>query len=140
MKHNNMLYSFYGIYIDWQIDYNLLPKVLVDRDVNEIDSYNDFINSSKWQIHRIFLNDQYYLIFDINLPHYNFNTYQRLNTELIMENIKGYDLPEKIAKYSQELNLPILDILSFYLSRQRSISDISADSFLSDYESVSAMN
>lgn len=135
-----MLYSFYGIYIDWQIDYNLLPKVLVDRDVNNIDNYNDFINSSKWQIHRIFLNDQYYLIFDINLPHYNFNTYQRLSTELIMENIKGYDLPEKIAKCSQELNLPILDILSFYLSRQRSISDISADSFLSDYESVSAMN
>ena len=114
-KDYSTLYGMFGIYVDWQIDHNI---VLTGRDPHGINTFDDFLNVKTFQIVTVTHNNQEKLVIDLCLPYYKQMAYTRLNTRKTLSlTLSGWDAENMLKHYSSTLNLPILDILSYYLGK-----------------------
>ncbi|NLN40390.1 MAG: hypothetical protein GX160_00050 [Clostridiales bacterium] len=108
IKKYPYVYALYGIYVDWQIDRNI---ILSGKDPHGIDSFEAFLNKDDFSIVIVTFNGKKTVSIDLNLEYYQQFKRFRINTDSILaSNIKGMDAENLLREFSEEKNLPILEI------------------------------
>ncbi len=107
-KQYPYVYKMYGIYVDWQIGRSIIP---FGNDPHGIDSFEAFLKKDSLSIVMVSINGNKTVSIDISLKYYQQFKRVGINPDSILaSNIKGVDAEYLLRKFSEEKNLPILDI------------------------------
>lgn len=113
-QKNETLNKLFGIYIDWQIDNNLIE--LLGNDPHCINSFDDFLNKKNWCIVEIVNNGQKIPCADIVLPKFSLLKMLNIKVEKVLESeLSGQIVEQKLMKYKAEYKKAPFDILEYYL-------------------------
>jgi hypothetical protein len=102
--------ELYGIFVDYLIDTNQFLAM------DNIYSYENFLNFDKWYLAKIEVYDKLYLIVDVSINRYSYCNYCRINKEILISNLNSKDAVEKLKAYSKSSGIGLLDQMRFYLN------------------------
>ena len=109
------LYSLFGIYVDWQIDNNLIKGLR--NDPHGINSFQDFLEKSRWQIVEIEYNGQKMLSLNLNLPKLKLLNMLKISVvRVVKSKLPEMDVAKILERYEKKLNLPCFDIFQYYMT------------------------
>lgn len=111
-KKHELVYNLYGIYVDWQIDHNIFGDRI---DPHGIHCFEDFLNSSQWQIAKVRIASSERLIFDINLRLFNYCKVTKLEKTVLEEAIPGTEVTQRIKEWYAKTGLAPLYQMTYYL-------------------------
>lgn len=104
--------DFHAIFADYLIDTNRLWVF----DSPEFD-YENFYNLEKWEIAKIEIKDETYLILDLDWMNFSYAKYVNYNKRSIKKDMDARTAFDDLVSYSKMLGLPILNQLVFYMAR-----------------------
>ncbi|CAA7603213.1 Hypothetical protein DEACI_4036 [Acididesulfobacillus acetoxydans] len=108
-------YNLFGIYVDWQIDNNLIQGLGVDP--HGITSFSDFMEKSRWQIVTVAFAGREMLSLNLTLPKFRLLEMLKIKIQKVNKNnLTVRDATRLMDKYKQKLSLPIFDIVEYYMS------------------------
>ena len=113
MKNDfGIVYDFFGIYVDWQIDNNIFGGTL---DPHGIETFEDMLKSHRWQIAKVKIGNSTKLIVDIDLLRYSYCSMTGLEKTVLEENITGANIMKRLKKWGDRTHLVRLDQGAYYL-------------------------
>lgn len=103
--------ELYGIFVDYLIDTNQYMAM------DNIYSYENFLNFDKWYVAKVEIYGKLFLIIDISLKPYSYCNYCKIKKEILISNLNSKDAVDKLRVYSKSLGVGLLDQMRFYLNR-----------------------
>ena len=111
IETRDLTYELYGIFADYLIDTNQFLAM------DNIYSYENFLNFDNWYVAKIEVRGKLYLIIDIEIKRYSYCKYGHIDKKVIAKGLNSKDVLEKLKVYSETLGIEMLDQMRFYLNR-----------------------
>jgi hypothetical protein len=107
-----ILDDFHAIFADYLIDTNRLW--MFDSPEFKTES---FYNLKKWEVAKIDINDETYLILDLSWLTFSYAKYVRCNKRIIKRGMDAETAFENLLAYSKMLGIPILNQAGYYMTK-----------------------
>lgn len=107
-----ILDDIHAIFADYLIDTNRIWLF----DSPEFD-YENFYSLEKWEVAKIEINDETYLILDLDWMNFSYAKYVNYNKRTIKKDMDARTALDDLVSYSKMLGIPILNQFVFYLAR-----------------------
>ena len=109
IENKSIIYDLYGIFVDYLIDTNRFISL------DDLYTYNNFMSWEKWYVAKVEIEGKNYLIVDIDLKHYSYCKYIKLNKRVLKSGLNSKDAVEELKAYSEILGIDILDQMEYYI-------------------------
>ena len=111
IENRDLINELYLIFADYLIDTNQFLAM------DNIYSYENFLNFDNWYVAKIEVRGKLYLIIDIEIKRYSYCKYGHIDKKVIAKGLNSKDALEKLKAYSETLGIEMLDQMRFYLNR-----------------------
>ncbi|MCW2279472.1 hypothetical protein [Heliophilum fasciatum] len=121
-KKYGTVYDLFGIYLDWQIDHNIIDHFGI-KDPHGIQEFEDFYAQRHWQIARVQIHGVPKLLIDIDLERFSYCSMTGLEKMVLEENRGDRDILKRLMKWSKKTGVAPLEQMKYYLGQVAAASN-----------------